>query len=87
MGSQDNDGDRYMSIRDLMAYSSYSERTLRKIIHQMNPIRLGEKGKLVVKKSDFDDYMEKRREEPQVRSQFVMDFLKEILDGSNGSQS
>ena len=49
-------GDRYFDLRGLSEYSSLSVRTLRKYLGMIPHYRIG--GKLLVKKSEFDKYLE-----------------------------
>ncbi len=74
-----NDADRYFSLKALSDYSGLSVRTLRKAfkdpLHPLPHYRL--RGKILVRKSEFDRWMQQfHREGPDV-DRLVAEILKE----------
>lgn len=74
------DDDRYMDIRELMEYSSLSDRTLRKVAKELNAKRTSDRGKYLVKKSEFDAWREQRNSPPTPPTNpQALELLKEVL--------
>jgi hypothetical protein len=78
------DGDDYLDLRRLSRVSSHSVRTLRDRIHDaVDPLpayRVG--GKLVVKRSEFDAWMSRRRYAAAKVDAIVDDVLRELAGKS-----
>ena len=75
------EADGYLSLRTLAGYSGLSVRTLRGYLeHPAHPLphyRVG--GKLLVKRSEFDDWIRKFRvEEPSKVGAIVADVLRSL---------
>lgn len=70
-----NDQDRYFDLKGLAQYSNLSVRTLRKYLGKIPHYRIG--GKLLVKKSEFDKYLEQYREVDSL-SEMVEEIVNEI---------
>jgi excisionase family DNA binding protein len=49
--------DRWLTIQELMEYIPLSEKTLRKIAKELHAVRISGRGKLMIKKSEFDTWL------------------------------
>jgi len=49
--------DRWFTIQELMEYVPLCEKTLRKIAKELHPVRVNGRGKLMIKKSEFDAWL------------------------------
>jgi len=49
--------DRWLTIQELMEYLPLSEKTLRKIAKDLHAVRINGRGKLLIKKSEFDAWL------------------------------
>jgi len=54
----------YFDLKSLSTYSHLSVKTLRKYLSELSHYRVG--GKILVKQSDFDEWIERFRKEPRV---------------------
>lgn len=78
------DSSGYLDIKGLAVYSSFSPRTLRRILSQPGgPVsyRVGSSGKLLVKKKDWDEWMLQYRQQPADLDGMVDDVLRELEAG------
>ena len=50
--------DRWLTIQELMEYVPLSEKTLRKIMKELHPVRINGRGKIMIRKSEFDAWLE-----------------------------
>jgi hypothetical protein len=74
----------YLDIKALSVYSSFSPRTLRKILSQPGApafYRLPGPGKFLVKKSDFDSWLEQYKQQPADLDALINDTLAEFGAG------
>jgi lambda repressor-like predicted transcriptional regulator len=69
--------DRYMSLRQLSQYSSLSQSTLRQLLTEIPHTRV--KRKIIVKRSEFDSWVRRRRMQHERVSPFVENLLSKIV--------
>ena len=81
MNKCDNEQDRYLDLKALAEYSSISVRTLRDYLTDpSNPIPAYQiKRKVLVKKSEFDSWIETHRTEPGRVDRIVDEVLKDFF--------
>jgi len=82
----------WLGLKQLTRYGSVSDRTLRSWISSpVDPLPASKVcGKWLVRKSDFDDYMERHRFKPLETVDvdgMVRDVLKGVADGRQGSKA
>jgi excisionase family DNA binding protein len=73
--------DPYLSLRALAAYASLSYRTLRRCIADGLPYYRVRDGRLVVRRSEFDQWMEQWRERGSRQQRAVDEVLAKIQAG------
>jgi len=72
--------DRWFTIQELMEYVPLSERTLRKIAKELHPVRVNGRGKLLIKKSEFDAWLtEHSKTEAESANPQAIQLLKEVF--------
>jgi len=72
--------DRWLTIQELMEYVPLSERTLRKIIKELHPLRINGRGKFLIKKSEFDAWLEQHSEKAaESANPRAIELLKEVF--------
>lgn len=71
----------YKTIRQLADESSMSARTVRKYLSEVPHYRLARNGRLLVRKADWERFLETRRIEAQ-RDADVMDVLRGVAEAS-----
>jgi hypothetical protein len=74
--------DGFLDLRRLKSYSGHGVRKLRDYIHDpVDPLpayRIGSSGKLLVRRSEFDAWMSRRRYKPETVDAIVADVLGEL---------
>ncbi len=68
--------DRYLDLKQLSEYSSLSESKLRQLLPEIEHHPVGRK--ILVKKSDFDAWVRRRRVEHQRVSEFTRRMLEKL---------
>jgi excisionase family DNA binding protein len=65
-GGSDKTGAEWMGLRQVTEYANVSERTVRAWIHSpLDPLPAAKvRGKILVRKSDFDAFLERHRVKP-----------------------
>jgi excisionase family DNA binding protein len=71
--------DRWLTIQELMEYVPLSERTLRKIAKELHPARVKGRGKLLIKKSEFDAWLTRHSDPAEAADSRAIELLKEVL--------
>jgi transcriptional antiterminator len=72
--------DRWLTIQELMEYVPLSERTLRKIAKELHPARINGRGKLLIKKSEFDTWLtDHSRNAAESATPQAIELLREVL--------
>jgi excisionase family DNA binding protein len=75
--------DRYLSVRQLAEYTSLSEGTIRTILPEIPHHRL--KRKILIKRSEFDRWLLRRRQQKQHVSPLVKDLVEKIKKDIHGN--
>jgi excisionase family DNA binding protein len=71
--------DRWLTIQELMEYIPLSEKTLRKIAKELHPVRVNGRGKLLIKKSEFDAWLTEHSKSVETASRQAIELLKEVF--------
>jgi hypothetical protein len=71
--------DRWLTIQELMEYVPLSERTLRKIAKELRPARVNRRGKLMIRKSEFDAWLTRHSADVNSADPRAIELLKEVL--------
>lgn len=71
--------DRWLTIQELMEYVPLSERTLRKIAKELHPARVNGRGKLLIRKSEFDAWLTRHCDASGSADPRAIELLKEVL--------
>jgi len=75
--------DRYLSVRQLAEYTSLSEGTIRNILSEIPHHRL--KRKILIKRSEFDRWLLRRRQQKQHISPLTQEMLARIKKDVHGN--
>ena len=83
-GFKQDKQDGYLDLAHLASYSSLGKTTLRLLIQIGELPAFQPRGKLLVKRSDFDEWMSRHRVRPQVE---VDQIVKDVMDELRNTKS
>ena len=77
--------DQFMSVRDIAEYTGLSDRTVRKLVKEMECSKSSRNGKILVRRSEVDRYFDEQRNKLRSADPVVTEFLTWISkDGRKG---
>jgi excisionase family DNA binding protein len=77
--------DIYLDLAGLASYSSLGRTTLRELIQQGEIPAYCPRGKILVKRSDFDEWVSRHRVKPQAEvNQIVRDVMEQLREAKGG---